>query len=70
MEFRNLTRGKDMSALDGSSKGLYLVTVALGIIGGLGFAVSLGYAEWSLFLSRAGLGFGVAWGLAYVTLRG
>jgi len=49
---------------------MYLVTVIIGIIGGLALAISTGSNEWSLFLSRAGLGFGIAWGLAYLTLKG
>lgn len=49
---------------------MYLVTVLLGVIGGVALAVILGSNHWAEFLSRAGLGFGIAWGLAYMTLKG
>ena len=53
-----------------SSREMYLVTVLLGVIGGVALAVILGSNHWSEFLSKAGLGFGVAWGLAYMTIKG
>lgn len=49
---------------------MYLVTVLLGVIGGVALAVILGSNHWSEFLSKAGLGFGIAWGLAYMTIKG
>jgi len=52
------------------SKGMYWVTVLIGIIGGVALAVSTNSTDWSTFLSRAGLGFGIAWALAYFTIRG
>jgi hypothetical protein len=52
------------------SKGMYWVSVLVGIIGGLALAVSTNSSDWSTFVSRAGLGFGIAWGLAYFTIRG
>ena len=46
------------------------LTVMAGVIGGLGLAVTMGAAEMHIFLARAGLGFAIAWWLAYLTVKG
>ena len=53
-----------------SEKGLMALTVMAGVIGGLGLAVTMGAAEMHIFLARAGLGFAIAWWLAYLTVKG